>query len=127
MHDSYEMALYLTQGNRAMVGLDLANATYVLSFGSGLIEGWGSVPFMYRARAAMRENGGKLSQTEPRLSKTAAKADQWVAIKPGSEGALAFGLIHVILKDGTQLRLSRTKTGKKKMSAYALERRIRLP
>jgi anaerobic selenocysteine-containing dehydrogenase len=100
MHDAYEMALYLTQGNRAMVGLDLANATYVLSFGSGLIEGWGSVPFMYRARGAMLQNGGKLSQTEPRLSKTAAKADQWVAIKPGTEGALAFGLIHVILKEG---------------------------
>jgi anaerobic selenocysteine-containing dehydrogenase len=99
MQDAYEMAVYLTQGNRAMVGLDLAHATYVLSLGSGLIEGWGSVPFMYRARSAMREAGGTIRQTEPRLSKTAAKADQWVPVKPGSEGALAFGLIHVILKE----------------------------
>jgi anaerobic selenocysteine-containing dehydrogenase len=40
MQDAYEMALYLTQGNRAMAGFDLAQATFVLSFSSGLIEGW---------------------------------------------------------------------------------------
>ncbi len=74
IQDRYEMALYLTQGNRAMAGVDLANATYVLSFGSGLVEGWGAIPYIYRACGAMLANGGKLSQTEPRLSKTAAKA-----------------------------------------------------
>jgi anaerobic selenocysteine-containing dehydrogenase len=100
MQDGYETAIYLTQGNRAMVGLDLANATYVLSFGSGLVEGWGAAPYIYRARGAMQAGGGKLSQAEPRLSKTAAKADQWVAVKPGTEGLLALGLIHVILKEG---------------------------
>ena len=99
IQDPYEMALYLTQGNRAMAGVDLANATYVLSFGSGLVEGWGSIPYIYRACGAMLANGGKLSQTEPRLSKTAAKASQWVAIKPGTEGVLALGLVHVILKE----------------------------
>ena len=100
MQDAHEMALYLTQGNRAMAGFDVGEATYVLSFGSGLIEGWGSPPYMFRAKGAMQEKGGRLSQVEARLSKTAAKADQWLPVKPGTEGALALGMIHVILKEG---------------------------
>jgi anaerobic selenocysteine-containing dehydrogenase len=100
MQDAYEMALYLTQGNRAMAGFDVGQATYVLSFGSGLIEGWGSAPYMFRAKGAMQAQGGRLSQVEARLSKTAAKADQWLAVKPGTEGTLALGMIHVILKEG---------------------------
>jgi anaerobic selenocysteine-containing dehydrogenase len=87
-----------------MAGFDLANATYVLSFGSGLIEGWGSVPYMFRAKSAMQQKGGKISQLEGRLSKTAAKADQFIPIKPGTEGTLALGLIHVILKEGLYRR-----------------------
>jgi anaerobic selenocysteine-containing dehydrogenase len=104
MQDAYEMALYLTQGNRAMAGFDLAQATFVLSFGSGLIEGWGSPPYMFQAKNAMKANGGRMSQIEARLSKTAAKADQWIPIQPGTDGVLALGLIHVILKEGLYKR-----------------------
>ena len=100
MQDAYEMALYLTQGNRAMAGFDVGQATYVLSFGSGLLEGWGSPPYMFRAKGAMQAKGGRLSQVDARLSKTAAKADHWLPVKPGTEGVLALGLIHVILKEG---------------------------
>ncbi len=100
IQDAYETALYLTQGQRAMAGFDVAQADFVLSFSSGLIEGWGSPAYMFRARNAMRQNGGRISQVEPRLSKTAAKADQWVPIKPGTEGALALGLAHVIIAEG---------------------------
>jgi anaerobic selenocysteine-containing dehydrogenase len=96
--DSYELALYLTQGTRSMVGFDIENADFILSFGSGLIEGWGSPGYMLRAKAVMRKNGGRMDQLEARLSKTAAKSDHWVAINPGTEGALALGLAHVIIK-----------------------------
>ncbi len=97
--DSYELALYLTQGTRSMAGFDIENADFVLSFGSGLIEGWASPGYMFRAKAMLRENGGRMDQIEPRLSKTAAKSDHWIAINPGTEGALAFGLAHVIIKE----------------------------
>jgi anaerobic selenocysteine-containing dehydrogenase len=100
IQDSYELVLYLTQGQRAMAGFDLANATYVLSFGSGIIEGWGTPPYLFRARSALQQKGGKISQLDGRLSKTAAKADRFIPLKPGTEGALALGLIHVILKEG---------------------------
>jgi anaerobic selenocysteine-containing dehydrogenase len=100
IQDAYEMALYLTQGNRAMAGFDMAKATYVLSFGSGLVEGWGSPPYIFKAKNRVQANGGKVSQIEARLSKTAAKADRWIPLTPGTEGALALGLVHVILREG---------------------------
>jgi len=97
--DSYELTLYLTQGTRSMAGFDIENADFILSFGSGLVEGWGSPGYMFRAKAMMRKNGGRMDQIEPRLSKTAAKSDHWIAINPGTEGALALGLAHVIIKE----------------------------
>ncbi len=97
--DSYELALYLTQGTRSRAGFDLENADFVLSFGSGLIEGWGSPGYMFRAKSMFRKAGGRMDQVEPRLSKTAAKSDHWISVNPGTEGALAYGLAHVIIKE----------------------------
>jgi anaerobic selenocysteine-containing dehydrogenase len=97
--DSYELALYLTQGTRSMAGFDIENADFILSFGSGLIGGWGSPGYMFRAKAMMQKNGGRMDQVEARLSKTAAKSDHWIPINPGTEGALAFGLAYVIIKE----------------------------
>lgn len=100
IQDNYELALYLTQGVRARPGFDLNNCDYILSFGSGLIEGWESPVFMFRGKSALVQNGGKMDQIEPRLSKTAAKSDKWVAAQPGTEGALALGIGHVIISEG---------------------------
>ncbi len=99
IQDNYEQALYLTQGVRARAGFDLENADFILSFGSGLIEGWQSPVYMFRAKSALVEKKGRMAQIEPRLSKTAAKSSQWLPINPGTEGALALGLCHVIVKE----------------------------
>ena len=99
MQDPYELSLFLSQGVRATAGFDVANADYILSFGSGLIEGWGTPVYMFRSKSQLRENGGKMDQVEPRLSKTAAKSDNWIAIQPGTEGALALGMAQVIIQE----------------------------
>ena len=39
---------------------------------------------------------GALIQVEPRMSLTGASADEWVAIKPGTEGILALGLANAL-------------------------------
>ncbi|MGB5751221.1 MAG: menaquinone reductase molybdopterin-binding-like subunit QrcB [Desulfobacterales bacterium] len=100
IQDNYELALYLTQGVRAMPGFDIQDSDFILSFGSGLIEGWESPVYMFRGKSALREKGGRMDQIEPRLSKTAAKSDKWIAVKPGTEGALALGLANVIISEG---------------------------
>jgi len=97
--DAAEVALYLTQGVRAMPGFDVQRSDFVLSFGSGLLDGWGSPVYLFNAHSQWRDSGGKLVQIEPRLSRTAAKADQWVPINPGTEGALALGIAGEIIKE----------------------------
>ncbi len=99
IQDTYESALYLMQGVRATAGFDLENADYVLSFGSGLLDGWGTPVHIFQARSRWCESGGKLVQIEPRQSRTAAKADDWIPVNPGSEGVLALSMAGVIVKE----------------------------
>jgi len=97
--DSYELTLHMMQGVQGMPGFDVENADFVLSFGSGIIEGWGSPVRMFKANSRWKKSGGKVVQIEPRLSNTAAKSDKWIPINPGTEGALALGLANVIIKE----------------------------
>lgn len=99
IQDTYELTLYLMQGVRASAGFDFENTDYVLSFGSGLLDGWGTPVNIFQAHSRWCERGGKLVQIEPRQSRTAAKADSWIPINPGTEGALALGLAGVIVKE----------------------------
>lgn len=97
--DSYELALYLMQGAQALPGFDFENSNFILSFGSGILDGWGSPVRMFRANSTWRNTGGKVIQIEPRLSNTAAKSDKWIPINPGMEEVLALGIAHVIIKE----------------------------
>ncbi|RLC12217.1 MAG: molybdopterin oxidoreductase, partial [Deltaproteobacteria bacterium] len=94
LQDSLQLTMKIMHGSDAMVGYDLENADFILSFGSGLIEGWGSPVRMFKANSGWKESGIETVQIEPRLSNTAAKSDQWIAIKPGTEAALAMGIMH---------------------------------
>jgi anaerobic selenocysteine-containing dehydrogenase len=99
MEDTYETVLQMTQGVQASAAFDLENADFVLSFGSGILDGWGAPVRMFRAHSLWKENKVPLVQIEPRLSNTAAKSDRWVALKPGTEGALALGIAHIIIQE----------------------------
>ena len=99
MMDAYDLTLKLMHGRNGRTGFDLEGADYVLSFGSGLIEGWGHTVRSIRVNSLWKEKKAVVKQVEPRLSNTAAKADQWIAITPGTEDLLALGLAHVIIKE----------------------------
>jgi anaerobic selenocysteine-containing dehydrogenase len=99
IQDSYELMFHLMQGRQSMAGLDLENASLILSFGSGIIDGWGAPVRMIRAHSQWQNSGAQIIQVEPRLSNTAAKADQWIPVNPGTESALALGLAHIIIKE----------------------------
>jgi anaerobic selenocysteine-containing dehydrogenase len=55
-------------------------------------------PFIVEAR----RNGAKFYVIDPHRNRTAQLADRWFPIHPGSDAALAFGMIHVILRDGLE-------------------------
>ena len=101
--DTCRMTNLVMQGTEVPMAYDLENADYILSFGSGLLEGWGAPARVINAWALWHEHTAKrktrIVQIESRASNTASKADQWLAPKPGTEAALALGLAHVIIKD----------------------------
>ena len=96
--DAIEQAIYLTQGKQGTPVFDIENADFILSFGCGLLDGWGSPGRMFNLYGSQKP-AKKIIQVEPRLSDTAAKATQWMGINPGTEGALTLGLAHVIIKE----------------------------
>lgn len=91
-------------GRPAMPSLDFARSNYVISFGADFLGTWNSPVAQSIAYGEMRRgrpgNRGKFVQVEQRMSQTGANADEWVPSSPGTEGLLALGLAHSILKEG---------------------------
>jgi anaerobic selenocysteine-containing dehydrogenase len=84
--------------------VQIAKAKLILSFGADFLNCWAS-PVHFSAEYAQfrKANDGKargvLIQAEPKMTLTGANADRWIAIKPGSEGAFALGLVNALLDD----------------------------
>ncbi len=99
-----KVAHFLTQGIRDRMAYDWERTRYVLVFGAGFIESFRPTAMMLRVYGHMR--GGipgqrtKIVQIDPRFGVSAARADEWVQIRPGTDGALALGLAHVLVRDG---------------------------
>ncbi len=49
-----------------------------------------------------RRRGAKLLVIDPYRSRSARRADQQLAIYPGTDGALALGAMHIVLRDGLE-------------------------
>jgi menaquinone reductase, molybdopterin-binding-like subunit len=94
----------LNFGRAAPPSFDLARSNYVLSFGADFLGTWNSPVSQSIGYGEMRRgrpgNRGKFVQVEQRMSQTGANADEWVPLPPGTEGWLALGLAHVIVKEG---------------------------
>jgi anaerobic selenocysteine-containing dehydrogenase len=87
--------LMATLGNRYGTEPEqFANAKFIIAWGANIhgtnVHLW---PFIVEAR----RNGAKLIAIDPVRTRTAALADKHLRINPGSDLALAFGLMHVII------------------------------
>jgi len=66
---------------------------------------WGRNPWASRANTLWpiymeaKKKGSKLIAIDPRLSESAREADIWVQLRPGTDGALAFGMLNVIINE----------------------------
>ena len=85
------------------LGYDLENAQTVVSFGTPLLDGWGTpgrFTRMWSEKAAGASDPElRLIQIEAALSRTAARAWRWVAIREGSDAALAAGIARVLREE----------------------------
>ncbi len=83
-------------GDPRLPFFDLGNAELVFSFGANFLETWLSPVAYTRGYAQLRRGDpgrrGYFVQFEARMSQTAANADEWIPIKPGTETLVALAL-----------------------------------
>ena len=93
-------------GVAALPNFDLTNADVTFSFGANFLETYHSPVAYTRAFSKMRQGRpgkrGTLVQFEPRMSQTAAVADEWIPVAPGTDGlvALAIGRLVAEMRGG---------------------------
>jgi anaerobic selenocysteine-containing dehydrogenase len=88
----------ITLGRRIGIDMELADeAKLIIFWGSNAITS--SVHFWARAQQAKRR-GATLVAIDPYRSLTAEKCHSHVALLPGTDSALALGLMHVLIRDG---------------------------
>jgi anaerobic selenocysteine-containing dehydrogenase len=72
---------------------------------SDLVLLWGtntltSNPHLWPFVLEARENGAKVIAIDPIRTRTAAQCDEWIGIRPGTDAALALGMMHVMFERG---------------------------
>lgn len=77
---------------------DFMNTKYIMFFGWNPTS---ALKWVHLGRIIPRaiENGAKLVVVDPYMSDTAAKANDWVSLRPGTDGALALAMANVIIRD----------------------------
>ena len=76
-------------------------------------------PFILRAR----ERGTRIIAIDPIRTRTAAQCDEWLAIRPGTDAALALAIMHVVFERGLEDReyLARHTLGEAQLRERARE------
>src|SRR5271170_1947346 len=98
---------------------DFAHAGLVIAWGANIhgnnVHLW---PFIEEAR----RKGARLIVIDPYKTRTAALADEHLAINPGTDAALALGMMHVILSIGLEDReyVAACTAGFEELKAHAL-------
>jgi anaerobic selenocysteine-containing dehydrogenase len=104
--ETFEARATLAQASNQIFGIpalpffDLANADVTFSFGANFLETYHSPVGYARAFSSMRQGHtgkrGYLVQFEPRMSQTAAVADEWIPVTPGTQGLVALAIGRLI-------------------------------
>ena len=107
MYGGVDMAVHMglnaTFGDLGLFGqntnewTDLPNAKVIVIWGHNPAE---TSMTTFKLMLDAQEAGSQLIVIDPRYSPTAQHADWWVAVQPGSDTALALGLLHVIIAEG---------------------------
>ena len=94
-------ANYASIGDTDWETVDAAETKYLLNFGSNFYEAHqGHIHFLKRVIRGRYDNGAKLVTFDVRLSNTAGRSDEWFAPFPGTEGAIALAMAHVMVEAG---------------------------
>ena len=97
--EAEKFGAFYTEGLWGYRDYDISNSKYILFWGCDPVSSNRMVP------AAIKRFGDALDRAtvaavDPRLSTSAAKAQEWLPIIPGTDGALALAIAHIILTEG---------------------------
>src|SRR3954463_15167561 len=82
----------------ANIGADpegLPSSDLVLLWGTNTLT---SNPHLWPFVLEAREKGAKIIAIDPIKTRTAAQCDEWIGIRPGTDAALALGMMHVLFE-----------------------------
>ncbi len=79
---------------------DLEYCNYLINMGGNYFEAEQWARWLDHATIEAKERGMKLVVVEPRLSNLAAKADEWVPIKPGKDVLFLLAMANVLIEKG---------------------------
>jgi anaerobic selenocysteine-containing dehydrogenase len=90
----------VTLGTRAVIDPEaVVHSRYIINWGSNTsvtnIHQWA---IMFQAR----KRGARIVTIDPHRSKTAERSDWWIPVRPGTDAALALGMMHVIFREGLE-------------------------
>ncbi len=97
--EAEKMGPGLTQGFFGYRDYDLNNTDCLVAWGTDPLASNRMVPNAIRRFGEILARG-KVIAVDPRLSNAAAKAHEWLPLKPGTDGALAGAIAHVLLTEG---------------------------
>ena len=100
--DRTDAIMELMHGIPRRPGFDLERSDLVLSFGAALFESWWSPLQAFVAFAdpdSQDDQRPRFIQVDTRFSRTAARAQEWVGIRPGTHAVLALGIAYVMIRD----------------------------
>lgn len=93
-------ANYVSLGETDWESIDAERCRYFLNFGANFYEAHqGGLHLVKRVIKARFDHGAKLVTFDVRMSNTAGRSDEWFQPMPGSEGAIALAMAHVILRE----------------------------
>lgn len=97
--EAEKLAAGVTEGYWDYRDYDVENTKYFLMWGTDPIASNRQIANISNHFGSMADNA-TIAVIDPRLSATAAKADEWLPVIPGTDGALASAIAHVILTEG---------------------------
>lgn len=90
----------ITLGGRACIDPESAvHSRYIINWGSNTRV---TNSHFWVIQHQARKLGAKIVTIDPYRSPTAASSDWWLPIRPGTDAALALGLMHVLFRDNLQ-------------------------
>ena len=97
--EAEKMGPGLTQGFFGYRDYDLSNTNCLVAWGTDPLSANRILPHAISKFGAILARGTVIA-VDPHMSTSAAKAHEWLPVKPGTDGALAGAIAHVLLTEG---------------------------